>query len=202
MEGDPSLTASLQKRFPLTWIAFQLLQSEMYLAERTMLTETYLFPGFRGKRPAGSAAAVLPLVQFLLKALEKHGVHPEDCAFNVTIPGLPFRYNLAVPTRRLLFIVGCHCAHSTATVVADDPLHSVGHIIADTVNYTPTAALAVMQQPPCRSSTSADTRNVLEDHAPQPFNSFQEVMKEEQRRTGARMEAGGAEEMGLLNGNW
>ncbi|PHJ22548.1 protein transport protein sec31 [Cystoisospora suis] len=148
-EGAPGVLASLQARFPLTWLAFQILESATKHRERSLFSESssgVCKPA--GESASSSASESRTFASGIIRALTRHGVTPSECAIDFSIPGLPFKFDVAVPQRRLVCIAGPQCARFSNTEEAEtsDSMLEVGEIEPDLVVAVPTAPLVVKRR--------------------------------------------------------
>ncbi|PFH38796.1 hypothetical protein BESB_011380 [Besnoitia besnoiti] len=162
-EGDPAVVSSLQARFPLCWVALEVLASTRFHQERSVFADSSAASniertleederagewddahGDSAKHPRASAV-VTPLAQSVIRmAQTKHGISLLwDTDFQ--IPGLPFIFDLALPNERIVFLLGSHCASLPLEEGSSsyDSLSCISGLEPDLVVATPTLPLVV-----------------------------------------------------------
>ncbi|KFG31802.1 hypothetical protein TGDOM2_292975 [Toxoplasma gondii GAB2-2007-GAL-DOM2] len=172
-EGDASVVSSLQARFPLCWVALEVLSSTRFHQERSIFSDTFAtshsgrtpdegehgsdsedeIDGQGRKTTQCATSAVSPLAQSVIRMTQmKHGLSLL-WATDFEIPGLPFHFDLALPKQRIVFLLGSHCASMPLTDDTDtfDPLSCISGLEPDLVSAVPTLPLVVQ-----RRETNAD----------------------------------------------
>ncbi|CBZ49507.1 conserved hypothetical protein [Neospora caninum Liverpool] len=167
-EGDSSVVSSLQARFPLCWVALEVLSSTRFHQERSIFSDAFAASG-SGKAPyegdhgtesedetegqsrktsLRANSVVSPLAQSVIRMAQmKHGLSLL-WATDFQIPGLPFYFDLALPKERVVFLLGSHCASVALAEDADafDPLSCISGLEPDLVVAVPTLPLVVQRR--------------------------------------------------------
>ncbi|KEP64477.1 UNVERIFIED_CONTAM: hypothetical protein HHA_292975 [Hammondia hammondi] len=187
-EGDASVVSSLQARFPLCWVALEVLSWTRFHQERSIFSDTFAvsnsgrapdegehgsdseneIDGQGRKTTHCATSAVSPLAQSVIRMTQmKHGLSL-PWATDFQIPGLPFHFDLALPKERIVFLLGSHCASMPLTEETDtfDPLSCISGLEPDLVSALPTLPLVVQRReasadgkPGGKGDASGETRD-------------------------------------------